>query len=95
MICGGSKYPFDTSFRIACYVQSSLMWICWIPGGVLVIGIWSLVVAIFAVHKAHEVPMGRAVMTVLLPIIAAMALSMLMSFFVCGSIAALMPRNLR
>ena len=74
LICGGSKHPYDTSFRIACYVQSSLMWVCWIPGGVLVLGIWSIAVSIFAVHKAHEVPMGRAVLTVLLPIIVVMVL---------------------
>ncbi len=74
ILCGGSKHPFATSIRITCYNQSSLTWLMLIPGGALVVGVWSLAVNIYAVHNAHEVPMGRAVLTVLLPMIVVMLL---------------------
>lgn len=74
ILCGGSKHPFATSIRITCYNQSSLTWLMLIPGGVLAVSVWSLGVSIYAVHHAHEVPMGRAVLTVLLPMIVLMLL---------------------
>ncbi len=72
ILCGGSRQPFSTSIRISCYSQSSLTWLLWIPGGALVVGVWSLGLNIYAVHLAHEVPMGRAVLAVLLPMIVVM-----------------------
>jgi DNA-directed RNA polymerase subunit RPC12/RpoP len=78
ILCGGSKHPFATSIRITCYNQSSLTWLMLIPGGALAVGVWSLGVSIYAVHHAHEVPMGRAVLTVLLPMIVVMLLLILL-----------------
>jgi hypothetical protein len=56
-----------------------------------VLGIWQLAATIIGVHKAHEVPMGRAVLTVLLPMIVLSAISFLMFFFVCGGLFAIAP----
>jgi hypothetical protein len=69
IFCGGSRRPFATSFRIACYSQSSLMWLLFIPLGESAVGIWNLILTVFAVHKSHEVPLSRAVLTALLPLI--------------------------
>ena len=69
ILCGGSRQPFSTSIRISCYCQSSISWLMWIPGGLLLVGVWSIGLQIYAVHQAHEVPMGRAVLAVLLPMI--------------------------
>jgi hypothetical protein len=70
LISGGSQQSFATSFRIVCYVQPSLMWLLFIPGGSFFLTIWTLIVSIIAVRQAHEVPLGRAVVAVLLPLVA-------------------------
>jgi hypothetical protein len=87
MICGGSKHPFDTSFRIQCYVSGSLMLALIFPPAMLFVGIWQIICAIIAVHKAHEVPMGRAAMAVLLPIIVILVLNVI-SFLLMASMGA-------
>lgn len=74
ILCGGSRQPFSTSIRISCYGQPSVTWLMWIPGGALAVGIWSMCLNIIAVHQAHEVPLGRAVLAVLLPMIVVMVL---------------------
>lgn len=91
LLCGGSKHPFATSLRISCFVQSSLMWLCLIPGGSLFIGVWSLAASIIAVRHAHEVPMARAVLTVALPMIALMVLSVIVLIICCASLLSMIP----
>lgn len=91
LLCGGSKHPFATSLRISCFVQSSLMWLCLIPGGSLAIGVWSLAASIIAVHHAHEVPIGRAVLAVVLPMIALMAVTLLVVIICCASLIVMLP----
>jgi hypothetical protein len=85
MICGGSKQSFDTSFRIVCYSQAAVMWVMVIPGGIFAAVIWNLVLVIIGIHKAHEVPMQRAVMTVLLHVIVSLVMMLLMGFFFCAN----------
>lgn len=91
LLCGGSKHPFATSLRISCFVQSSLMWLCLIPGGSLAIGVWSLAASIIAVRHAHEVPIGRAVLAVVLPMIVLMAVTMLVVIICCAALIAVIP----
>jgi phage FluMu protein Com len=88
MICGGSKHPFDTSFRIQCYISGSLVLAMIFPPALAFVGIWQIICAIIAVHKAHEVPMGRAAMTVLLPLIVTVVFSAIMMFLMFASLAA-------
>ena len=83
-IVGKPTQPFETSLKVVCYVQGSLMWLCWIPGGVMVLGIWQLACLVYGVHRAHEVPLGQAVLAVLLPMFVLGGLSMLLTFFLCG-----------
>lgn len=92
MICGGSKQPFDTSFRIQCYISGSLMLAMVFPPALLFLGIWQIVCAIIAVHKAHEVPMGRAAMAVLLPIIVIVVLNVIVSLLFMASLGAALSR---
>lgn len=86
IIAGGSRYPFATSFRIACYTQSSLLlWLLFIPLGELAVGIWNVVLQIFAIHRAHEVPMGRAVLAAVLPMVALFVIALIaIAIFVGG-----------
>lgn len=92
ILCGGSKHPFATSIRITCYNQSSLTWLMLIPGGALVVGVWSLGVSIYAVHHAHEVPMGRAVLAVLLPMIVLMLIAVIMIILLGASLLTLLSQ---
>lgn len=92
ILCGGSKHPFATSIRITCYNQSSLTWLMLIPGGALVVGVWSLGVSIYAVHHAHEVPMGRAVLAVLLPMIVLLVLVIIMIILLGASLLTLLSQ---
>jgi hypothetical protein len=69
IISGGSPRPFETSFRIACYTQPSLMWLAFFPFGMLAASIGTIVLSVFAVHKAHEVSLGRAVLAVALLVV--------------------------
>lgn len=87
MICGGSKHPFDTSFRIQCYVSGSLMLAMIFPPILGLLWIWQIICTITAVQKAHEVPYGRAAMAVLLPFIVMVALNAIL-FFLMASLGA-------
>jgi hypothetical protein len=69
MIVGGAKAPFETTFRVASYVNGSLMWLNFIPyvGGCAAM-IWTIVLLIIGFSKAHEIPAGKAALAVLLPL---------------------------
>lgn len=69
IIAGGSGRPFAATFRIACYTQSSLMWLGFVPFGMLAVGLGGVILNMFAIHKAHEVPMSRAVLAAVLPVV--------------------------
>ena len=87
LICGGSKHTFDTSFRIQCYVGGSIMVALVFPPVLAFLGIWQIICTIIAVHKAHEVPMSKAALAVLLPIIVIFALNIILFLlmFVMGA----------
>ncbi|QDU25628.1 Yip1 domain protein [Anatilimnocola aggregata] len=91
LITGGSRQTFDTSFRIVAFSQGSLTWLQLIPViGPVIQVFWSIGVNIVAVHKAHEVPMGRAALVVLLPLIACfMLLALIGVLFFSVIVAAL------
>ncbi|WP_254511368.1 YIP1 family protein [Anatilimnocola floriformis] len=93
ILCGGSRQPFSTSIRIACYGHSSLTWLMWIPGGALLVGVWSLAVRVYAVHLAHEVPMGRAVFAVLLPLIVVMVMAIILIIILAVTLVALLANQ--
>jgi phage FluMu protein Com len=69
MMVGGAKAPYETTFRVTSYVNGSLMWLSFIPyvGGCAA-GIWTIVLLIIGLAKAHEIPAGKAALAVLLPV---------------------------
>lgn len=91
---GGGKHGFDTSFRICAFVQGSLAWLQWIPlvGSVATFA-WSIAVSIIAVHKAHEVSVGRACLIVLLPLFVCAGLVCVVAAIFVSSILALLSRS--
>jgi hypothetical protein len=73
MVCGGAKQPFETTFRVYCYVNGSTLLLQIIPFGIipmfgpLLVGLWSLVVTCIGISKAQDITVGKAVLAVLLP----------------------------
>ena len=89
LIAGGSKQSFATSVRIVCFVQPSLTWLLFIPFvGTSLLGIWTLIASIIAVRQAHEVSVGKAVVAVLLPLVAmSLLLTAAVAIFVLSLVA--------
>ena len=70
MIVGGAKQPFETTFRVVCFVGGSANPLLVIPvcGG-LIAGIWKIVLYCIGFARAHETDTGRAVLAVVLPVV--------------------------
>ncbi|MGB8354105.1 MAG: GYF domain-containing protein [Chthoniobacteraceae bacterium] len=70
MMLGGANRPFETTYRVVCYSFGSAAVLQLIPicGG-LASGIWNLVATCIGIAKAHEIPTGKAVLAVFLPVI--------------------------
>jgi len=70
MLVGGARRSFETTFRVVSYTVGSTNPIAVIPfcGG-MVAAIWNIVLECIGLAKAHEIPTGKAVLAVLLPVI--------------------------
>jgi len=71
LVLGGAPQPYETTFRVVCYASGATYLLVALPlcGG-LVGGLWNLVVTIVGLRMAQEVPAGRAIAAVLLPLLA-------------------------
>jgi hypothetical protein len=71
MIVGGAKQSFETTFRVVCFSGGSVNPLQLIPicGG-LIAFVWGLVLYCVGLARSHEIETGRAVIAVLLPLIA-------------------------
>ena len=70
LLVGGAKQPFETTFRVICYCAGATSPLLAIPFcGSLLSLVWSLVVKVMGLAKAHEIQTGRALTAVLLPLI--------------------------
>jgi hypothetical protein len=70
MMLGGAKQPFETTFRAYVYSSGSGAALQVVPIlGALVGSLWGLVASCIAIAKTHEIPTGKAVLAVLLPMI--------------------------
>ena len=71
MMFGGAPYGYEATFRVICYSWAAgvfnLIPIC----GVIIGGVWRIVVQIIGVREAQQVPTGRAAAAVLIPVIVA------------------------
>ena len=70
MIVGGANQTYETTFRVLCFTVGSTYPLIIVPfcGG-LIAGVWSLVVEIIGLARAHETDTGRAALAVFLPVI--------------------------
>lgn len=90
MLCRGARRPFETTFRVYCYSAGSIMPLYLIPlcGGMLA-GIWGIVTNCIGLARAHEIPTGKAVLAVFLPIIVACLIGLIvMAGLVTAGVAA-------
>ena len=71
MIVGGAKQSFETTFRVVCFSGGSVNPLQLIPicGG-LITFVWGLILYCIGLARSHEIETGRAVIAVLLPLIA-------------------------
>ncbi len=82
MLCSGTKQPFETTYRVLAYAYGSGYALNLIPiCGAYVGGIWALVSTCIGMAKAHEITVGRAVLSVLLPFILCCGIILLFAFF--------------
>jgi hypothetical protein len=68
-IVGGAREGFEATLRVYSYAAGSTTLFQWIPfcGGIINF-IWSLVLQVYGLSRAHEISGGKAALAVLLPI---------------------------
>jgi hypothetical protein len=70
MLVGGANRSFETTFRVVSYTVGSTNPLAVIPFcGSVVAAIWNIILECIGLAKAHEIPTGKAVLAVLLPVI--------------------------
>jgi|GEM_PF-765786 len=68
-LVGAARQPFETTFRTFAYCYGSAMLLLLVPVcGMMVSGIWAVVVLIIGCARTHEIPTGKAALGVLLPV---------------------------
>jgi hypothetical protein len=94
MIVGGAKKSFETTLRVVCFSTGSTYLLSMIPfcGG-MVAGVWNIVLEIIGLARAHETDTGKAVLAVLLPIIACCGGAILLGLLGAFSALSLFPRH--
>jgi hypothetical protein len=94
MIVGGAKKSFETTFRVVCFSSGSTYLLSMIPfcGGMIAC-VWNIVLEIIGLARAHEIDTGKAVLAVLLPIIACCGGLILLGILGGFSALSLFPRH--
>jgi hypothetical protein len=94
LLLDGARRGFEATMRVAAYGSGSTALLNLVPicGGV-VGGIWSIVITVIGISRAHEISTGKALAAVLLPMLVCcllVASAMVAAFLVAGvSIAGL------
>jgi len=70
MLVGGAKQGFEATFRVLAYTTGATSLLGMIPCIGMIAGIWGMVCEVIGLSKAHEISTGRALIAVLLPLIA-------------------------
>jgi hypothetical protein len=70
MLLGEAKFPFETSFRVAAYTVGTTSLFNVVPfcGGI-VGGLFGLYLLIVGLSEAHEIPVGKSAIAVLVPVV--------------------------
>ena len=84
ILFGGAPHPYETTFRVICYMWAvnvfQLVPIC----GALAAAVWGIVVQIIGLRYAQDVPVERAALAVLIPVVVACVCFMMLAFLAFG-----------
>lgn len=84
LMLGGAPHGYEATFRVVSYSWAAgvfnLLPIC----GVIIGGVWRIVVQIIGIREAQEVPTGRAAAAVLIPVILACICLFMMAILMIG-----------
>ena len=94
LMLGGAPFGYEATFRVVSYSWAAgvfnLLPIC----GVIIGGVWRIVVQIIGIREAQQVPTGRAAAAVLIPVILA-CICLVMLALVTISVAGLTQLGLQ
>jgi hypothetical protein len=80
MLLGGARQSFEATLRTLAYAQGATAWLNVIPFvGPIINGIWALVIEIIGLSRAHDIPVGKAILAVFLPLIVCCGLIILIA----------------
>ena len=93
MLLGGARQPFEATLRVVGFAQGATAWLQVIPVvGALIAAIWGIVAEVVGIAQAHEIPTGKALLAVLLPIIvcclSAVAIAVILGFSLAAASGA-------
>ena len=94
LIVGGAREGFEATARVYSYAMGSTSLFQWVPicGGLIGL-IWSLVLQIIGLSRAHGIGGGRAAAAVLMPLALCCVLGVVVVVMFAGAIAALAGRG--
>jgi hypothetical protein len=69
MLLGGARFGFETTMRVTAYTSGAMGLLQLVPFcGSLIAAVWTIVVSIVGLARAHEISTGKAAAAVLLPV---------------------------
>jgi len=88
MLVGGARQSFETTFRVVCFSGGSVAPLMVVPlCGVLIVGVWGIVLRCIGLARAHETDTGRAVLAVFLPLIVCCGAGIILAILFPAAIA--------
>ena len=88
MLVGGARQSFETTFRVVCFSGGSVSPLMVVPlCGVLIVGVWGIVLRCIGLARAHETDTGRAVLAVFLPLIVCCGAGIILAILFPAAIA--------
>lgn len=84
----GAKAGFEATFRVVCYGTSPFLFLIVPYCGALITFLWFMILNIIGLKEAHETTGGKAVFTVLFPLIFCCGAVILATTLLMGAVAA-------
>ncbi|MBI4711899.1 MAG: YIP1 family protein [Planctomycetes bacterium] len=82
MILGGNKKGFEATFRSMCYAQGPMVFDIIPMCGGIIGGVWSIVLVIIGLKETHQIPVWKAIVAYLLPLVCVCCLAIVAAIVV-------------
>lgn len=79
LLVGAAKHGFDTTTRVVAFTHGPALFVIVPYLGMMIAGIWTLVLAVIGFREAHETSTGRAAAAVFIPFVLVIGLALLMT----------------